>query len=588
SLGDTGPGGLGIAISEEDTKSGVLIKSLTEYGAAGKDGRIKVGDKILAVDDDPVIGHPVEKVINLLKKSQSTVRLTVCTDETPPPASSSSNPERRTSDGRITGIPSVPLVSVGTPDAEPVRSPSRSSTPGTLTSDPVTCPIIPGCETTIEISKGRTGLGLSIVGGCDTLLGAIIIHEVYEEGAASKDGRLWAGDQILEVNGIDLRVATHDEAINVLRQTPQKVRLSVYRDEAQKEEDVWDVLFLQLQRKSGQGLGLSIVGKRSDTGVFVSDIVKGGVVETDGRLMQGDQILSVNGEDVRLASQESVAALLKCCPGPITLEVGRFKSGPFHSERRLSHSSQFSETGSFGSTPYGLPGTGSLSEEVDNPRKSHDLSDYQEIRTVEFTKEPADSLGISIAGGLGSPLGDVPIFIAMMHPTGLAAQTHRLKMGDRIISICGTPTENMSHTQAVSLLKNASGTIELQVVAGGDPSVTGPPQEHAAASLSLSGLTASSIFHDELGPPQYKTIALDRGPDGLGFSIVGGFGSPHGDLPIYVKTVFGKGAASEDGRLKRGDQIMAVNAQSLEGVTHEEAVGILKRTKGSVTLTVLS
>lgn len=47
---------------------------------------------------------------------------------------------------------------------------SRSSTPSTLASDPATCPIIPGCETTIDISKGRTGLGLSIVGGCDTLL----------------------------------------------------------------------------------------------------------------------------------------------------------------------------------------------------------------------------------------------------------------------------------------------------------------------------------------------------------------------------------------------------------------------------------
>ncbi|KAL8203144.1 UNVERIFIED_CONTAM: hypothetical protein K2H54_041930 [Gekko kuhli] len=89
-------------------------------------------------------------------------------------------------------------------------------------------------------------------------------------------------------------------------------------------------------------------------------------------------------------------------------------------------------------------------------------------------------------------------------------------------------------------------------------------------------------------PPQYKTITLDRGPDGLGFSIVGGYGSPHGDLPIYVKTVFAKGAAAEDGRLKRGDQIIAVNGQSLEGVTHEEAVAILKRTKGTVTLTVLS
>ena len=40
------------------------------------------------------------------------------------------------------------------------------------------------------------GLGLSIVGGSDTLLGAIFIHEVYEKGAAHKDGRLRPGDQV--------------------------------------------------------------------------------------------------------------------------------------------------------------------------------------------------------------------------------------------------------------------------------------------------------------------------------------------------------------------------------------------------------
>lgn len=43
----------------------------------------------------------------------------------------------------------------------------------------------------------------------------------------------------------------------------------------------------------------------------MSDIVKGGLVDTDGQLMQGDQILSVNGEDVRTATQEAMAALLK-------------------------------------------------------------------------------------------------------------------------------------------------------------------------------------------------------------------------------------------------------------------------------------
>ncbi|XP_045557338.1 multiple PDZ domain protein isoform X7 [Salmo salar] len=574
-------GGFGITFSEEDPKNGVVIQSITEKGPAGKDGSIKSGDKLLAVEDEPVVGYTVERVHSLLGNAKGSVKLTICTNESLP------LPPYYTD--QATSIPSIYMANLGQPESEPIRSSSRSSTPGTLaSSDPVTCPIIPGCETTIDISKGHTGLGLSIVGGCDTLLGTIIIHEVYEEGAASKDGRLWAGDQILEVNGIDLRVATHDEAINVLRQTPQRVRLSVFRDEAQyKEEDLWDAFTVELNKKPGQGLGLSIVGRRNDTGVFVSDIVKGGVVEIDGRLMQGDQILSVNKEDVRNATQESVAALLKCGVGPIVMEVGRFKAGPFHSERRFSQSSQMSETGSCKVTPHSLSGSsGSLQMDCDSVQ--HTTLDHQEIRSVEFTKGVTDSLGISIAGGVGSPLGDVPIFIAMMNPTGLAAQTHKLKIGDMIVSICGTSTEGMSHSQAVTLLKNATGTIELQVVAGGDTTVTGPSQEQTAAGLSVSSLTPTSIFHDDLGPPQYKTITLARGPDGLGFSIVGGFGSPHGDLPIYVKTVFGKGAASEDGRLKRGDQIMAVNGQSLEGVTHEEAVGILKRTKGTIALTVLS
>lgn len=52
----------------------------------------------------------------------------------------------------------------------------------------------------------------------------------------------------------------------------------------------------------------------------------------------------------------------------------------------------------------------------------------QEVRTVEFSKGPQDSLGVSIAGGVGSPLGDIPIFIAMMNPVGIAAQTQQLKV----------------------------------------------------------------------------------------------------------------------------------------------------------------
>lgn len=42
--------------------------------------------------------------------------------------------------------------------------------PAPTRSDPQCCPIVAGRECTIEICKGNLGLGLSIVGGCDTLL----------------------------------------------------------------------------------------------------------------------------------------------------------------------------------------------------------------------------------------------------------------------------------------------------------------------------------------------------------------------------------------------------------------------------------
>ena len=83
-------------------------------------------------------------------------------------------------------------------------------------------------------------------------------------------------------------------------------------------------------------------------------------------------------------------------------------------------------------------------------------------------------------------------------------------------------------------------------------------------------------------------VVLERGHNGLGFSIVGGRGSVHGNLPIYVKAVFATGAASAGGELKRADQIVSVNDQSLQGCTHEDAVAILKAARGTVRITVLS
>uniref|UniRef100_A0AAZ3RRC0 InaD-like protein n=1 Tax=Oncorhynchus tshawytscha TaxID=74940 RepID=A0AAZ3RRC0_ONCTS len=570
--------GLGLSLAGNKDRSclSIFVVGISPGGPAAKDGRIRIGDELLEINNQVLYGRSHLNASAIIKSASSKVKITLIRNEdainqmavppfpNPPVVLSSTEVIfkmcvcAQTANLSKTCRLSCKLPVVSSVKGELVPPPA-SFLPSSCTSpdfeycskDTATCPIVPGQEIIIEIAKGRSGLGLSIVGGKDTQLDAIVIHEVYEEGAAARDGRLWAGDQILEVNGVDLRSVAHEDAITALRQTPAKVCLKVLRDEARfRDQENLDVFSVELQKRAGRGLGLSIVGKRNGTGVFISDVVKGGVAELDGRLMQGDQIISVNGDDMRSALQETVAAILKVRGGGGGGSPSHQKGSPSHQKGSPSH-----QKGSV---------WGHL-EIID-----------------DISQGPTDALGISIAGGKDSPLGDIPIFLAMIQANGVAAKTHRLKVGDRIVSINSQSLEGLSHGDVVTMLKNAYGSIILQVIADTNISAIASQVE------SMSTSSCSETQPGEPEAPKPKSICLEKGSDGLGFSIVGGFGSPHGDLPIYIKTVFSKGAAAVDGRLKRGDQILSVNGESLEGTTHELAVAILKRQKGAVTLDVLS
>ena len=84
-------------------------------------------------------------------------------------------------------------------------------------------------------------------------------------------------------------------------------------------------------------------------------------------------------------------------------------------------------------------------------------------------------------------------------------------------------------------------------------------------------------------------IYLDVTPDGLGLgiSIVGGQGSPSGDLPIIVKRVLPGSLAEQDGRLKSGDELVAMNEILLVGVGKDVAIDALSNLNGRIRLLVI-
>ena len=96
-----------------------------------------------------------------------------------------------------------------------------------------------------DILGSSPNLGLSIAGGTETVLGCILVHEVYPGSPAHSDGRIQAGDRILAVNGTDISGYSHNQASEVLSKTKGVVRLKIVRDD---QQDGLEVIKVRLNK----------------------------------------------------------------------------------------------------------------------------------------------------------------------------------------------------------------------------------------------------------------------------------------------------------------------------------------------------
>uniref|UniRef100_A0A673GTR7 Protein scribble homolog n=1 Tax=Sinocyclocheilus rhinocerous TaxID=307959 RepID=A0A673GTR7_9TELE len=460
-------------------------------------------------------------------------------------------------------------------------------------------------ELTLTILRQTGGLGISIAGGKGSTPykgddEGIFISRVSEEGPAARAG-VKVGDKLLEVNGVDLHGAEHHTAVEALRNSGTAVVMTALRERMVEPENAItttplrpeDDYFPRERRSSGlpflldpaspavsggptlrlatslvrndKGLGFSIAGGKGstpyrvgDTGIFISRIAEGGAAHRDNILHVGDRVISINGVDMTEARHDQAVALLTGTSPTITLLVERDQaSAGGASPRTRPHS-----------PPPPEPSDSPEQEEGDEHLGNHlncPMEDEYPIEEVTLIKA-GGPLGLSIVGGsdhASHPFGinEPGVFISKVIPNGLASQSG-LRVGDRILEVNTIDLRHATHQEAVRAL--LSNKQEIRMLVRRDPS-----------------------------PPGMQEIVIHKQPgEKLGISIRGGAkghaGNPFDptDEGIFISKVSSSGAAARDGRLRLGMRILEVGNNSLLGMTHTEAVRVLRASGDSLVMLV--
>uniref|UniRef100_A0A665XEN3 Ligand of Numb protein X 2-like n=1 Tax=Echeneis naucrates TaxID=173247 RepID=A0A665XEN3_ECHNA len=441
-------------------------------------------------------------------------------------------------------------------------------------------------------------LGFRIVGGKDTPLGNIVIQEVVRDSLAARDGRLAPGDHILEVNDISLASVPHVRAIAVLRQH-SFLRLTVMQEKGfnphgnttsnHNPGTVLQVMLMKSQRS--EPLGIKLIRKSDESGVFILDLLSGGLAAKDGKLRNNDKVLAINGHDLRHGTPESAAQIIQASemrvnfvvmrPAEAQEEGGSSREGQ-HSRgsRRAPEPQYFRRQSTYMKDPPG----GFSSQE----------------KTVSLKKEPRLSLGITIAGGRDCR-SRLPVYITSVQPVGCLHRDGTIKRGDVLLSINGVDLTQLTYNEAVSALK--AQTAQSQVVLRVIQTLSEDSEEEAEAAdkdeldpmddLRDDTLNWTPLWTRWLGLPGHmhwcRDIVLHKtNNESWGFSIVGGYEESHGQQPFFIKTIVPGTPAHFDGRLKCGDEIVAVNGATTVGMNNSSLIPMLKLQKNKVTLTVVS
>ncbi|CAL7948323.1 unnamed protein product [Xylocopa violacea] len=258
-----------------------------------------------------------------------------------------------------------------------------------------------------------------------------------------------------------------------------------------------------------------------------------------------------------------------------------------------------------------------------------------ETMVVKLPRKSSDQcLGIFIAKTAESSPG---YLVAHVVPNGLADKEGTLRIGDEILIVNGKRLRGLSMAEARKILGSGSGPGDVDIVVSRYSALDQSPKklressvdyenvhmenghgvitdnsprshfrkhhakhhrdrknecnrstgsEKTVVSVDNGGSQSVSNFCTLPRRPRstvstFMTVVFQKGPGkkSLGFTIVGGSDSPKGSIGIFIKSVLPGGQAAEDGRLRAGDEILAVNGHVCHDLTHRKAVQLFRNIK---------
>uniref|UniRef100_W5KW42 Tyrosine-protein phosphatase non-receptor type 13 n=1 Tax=Astyanax mexicanus TaxID=7994 RepID=W5KW42_ASTMX len=313
------------------------------------------------------------------------------------------------------------------------------------------------------------------------------------------------------------------------------------------------------------GLGFEISGGensgRIDLGPIISSITPGGPADVDSCLKPGDRLLSVNDVSLEGVPYEKAVEILQSAPDDITLVVSQPKERLFPEEQTASPSPS--------PPPFASSSKNGISHAMP-------MGQWQESLSSQDSKSDQSSL-------------------ALLHVNGF----HQ-KLPEEILAAQSSPNE---HEQTADVTppalppktrktKSPEVPLELEHSDRGDSdmdedtysSSQEKPKKEILPHSVTDSLSGSGPEVNSLQPGDLFDVQLSKLDSSLGISVTGGSNTTVRHGGIYVKAVLPKGAAELDGRIKKGDRVVAVNGKSLEGATHKQAVDVLKETGQVVNL----